>query len=108
MKGIIFCNELETGATQLKEIVGSYRSIGINLSEKVGMGNKYEKALMAKFDNGDEWTVVKATDGAKLYTCNIAYIDRMINDNLVEKVIMPTIKAFPYQAYRYYNWSNWA
>lgn len=71
------------------------------------MGNKYEKALMAKFDNGDEWIVVKATDGAKGHTCNVAYIDRMINDDLVEKVIMPMIKASPYQAFRYYNWGNW-
>ena len=38
---------------------------------------------------------------------DVAYIDRMIPDDLVEKVIMPTIKASPYQAYRYYSWGNW-
>ena len=107
MKGIIFCNKLETGVTQLKEIVGSYHSIGINLSEKVAMGNRYEKALMAKFDNGDEWTVVRAGNNIIWQSCNIAYIDRMIDNKIIDNQIMSTIKEKPYQAFRYYNWGNW-
>ena len=72
------------------------------------MGNRYEKALVANFDNGDNWIVIKATgDNVRSHSCNVAYIDRMIPDNVVEAIIMPTIKASPYQAYRYYNWGNW-
>ena len=71
------------------------------------MGNRYEKALMAKFDNGDEWTVVRAGDNIIGQSCNIAYIDRMIDNKIIDNQIMSTIKEKPYQAFRYYNWGNW-
>lgn len=103
MKGIIYCDKLETGLQQFKKIIEDYNRINIKCDKPVTTAN----SARVIFENGDEWIVVKATDGARGYACNVAYIDRMINDDLVEKVIMPTIKAFPYQAYRYYNWSNW-
>ena len=103
MKGIIYCQKLETGLEQFKKIIEDYNGLGIKCEKPKINAN----LAFTDFDNGDRWTVVKATDGARGNSCNIAYIDRMINDDLVEKVIMPTIKAFPYQAYRYYNWSNW-
>ena len=53
----------------------------------------------ADFDNGDRWIVVKASECSRGQACNIAYIDRTINYDLIQKIIMPTIKAFPYQAY---------
>ena len=105
MKGIIYCEKFETGLAEFKKLVESYKKIGIEVINKV---NATTNTVSADFTNGDYWLVTKATDGAKSYTCNVAYIDRMINDDLVEKVIMPTIKAFPYQAFRYYNWGNWA
>ena len=107
MKGIIFCNKLKTGVTQLKEIVDSYHSIGINLCETSAIGNKYEKTLVAKFNNDDEWTVVRAGDNIMGQSCNIAYIDRMIDKKIIDNQIMPTIIKKPYQAFRYYNWGNW-
>ena len=103
MKGIIYCDKLETGLQQFKKIIEDYNRINIKYDKPVATAN----SARVIFENGDEWIVVKATDGARGHACNVAYIDRMINDDLVEKVIMPTIKAFPYQAYRYYNWSNW-
>lgn len=103
MKGIIYCNKIEAGLEQFKKIIEDYNAIGIKCEKPRISTNQ----AFVDFDNGDRWTVVKATDGARGYACNVAYIDRMINDDLVEKVIMPTIKAFPYQAYRYYNWKNW-
>ena len=107
MKGIIYCQKLETGVNQLKEIVDSYSSVGIHLSEKVAMGNRYEKALAAKFNNGDEWTVIRAGDNVMGHSCNVAYIDRMIDSKFVDEMIMPAIREKPYQAFRYYNWGNW-
>lgn len=103
MKGIIYCNKIEAGLEQFKKIIEDYDTIGIKCEKPRVSANQ----AFADFDNGDRWTVVKATDGARGYACNVAYIDRMIPDDFVETIIMPTIKAFPYQAYRYYNWGTW-
>lgn len=46
--------------------------------------------------------MIKATDRARGYCCNVAYIDKNIEKEIVDMVIMRTIKAFPYQAHRYY------
>lgn len=104
MKGIIYCEKFETGLAEFKKLVESYKKIGIEVINKV---NATTNTVSADFTNGDYWLVTKATDGARGRACNIAYIDRMIPDEFIEQVIMPTIKAFPYQAYRYYNWGTW-
>ena len=104
MRGIIYCNTLETGLGQFKKIIEDYASIGITCDKPVTNTNQ----ARVTFSNGDNWIVVRATEGsARGHACNVAYIDRMIPDDFVETIIMPTIKAFPYQAYRYYNWGTW-
>ena len=103
MRGIIYCNKLETGLNQFKQIIEDYAKIGIKCEKPIVNANQG----IVKFNNGDEWTVVRACENARGHSCNIAYIDRMIDKELVETVIMPTIKAAPYQAFRYYNWGNW-
>lgn len=104
MRGIIYCNTLETGLAEFKKIIEDYANIGITCDKPIANANQ----ARVTFDNGDNWIVVRATEGsARGHACNIAYIDRMIPDDFVETIIMPTIKAFPYQAYRYYNWGTW-
>ena len=102
MRGIIYCSKIETGLKQFKKIIKDYDTIGIKCERPIVSKNQ----AIADVDNGDRWTVVIAGEGARGNACNVAYIDKTINDNLVKQVIMPTIKACPYQAYRYYNWSN--
>ena len=104
MRGIIYCDKLETGLGQFKKIIEDYANIGITCDKPVANANQ----ARVTFNNGDEWIVVRATEeSARGRSCNVAYIDRMIPDDFVETIIMPTIKAFPYQAYRYYNWGTW-
>lgn len=103
MRGIIYCNKIETGLGQFKKIIENYANIGITCDKPVVNANQ----ASVIFNNGDEWIVVRATESARGHSCNVAYIDRMIPDDFVETIIMPTIKAFPYQAYRYYNWGTW-
>ena len=55
-----------------------------------------------EFPNGDYWIAVKATEYSRGRACNIAYIDCEIDKDIVNCVIKPTIKSFPYQAYHYY------
>jgi hypothetical protein len=103
MRGIIYYDKLETGLAEFKKIIEDYANIGITCDKPVANANQ----ARVTFNNGDEWIVVRATDSARGHSCNVAYIDRMIPDDFVETIIMPTIKAFPYQAYRYYNWGTW-
>lgn len=102
MKGIIYCNKIEAGLEQFKKIIEDYNAIGIKCEKPRVSTNQ----AFADFDNGDRWTVTRINNGLG-QRCNIAYIDRNINDEDIDKIIMPTITLPPYQAYRYYNWSNW-
>ena len=102
MKGIIYCNKIEAGLEQFKKIIEDYEAISIKCeSPKVGANQAF-----TNFDNGDNWVVTRINNGLG-QRCNIAYIDRNINDEDIDKIIMPTITLPPYQAYRYYNWGNW-
>ena len=93
MRGIIYCNTLETGLAEFKKIIEDYAGIGITCNKPIVNANQ----ARVTFNNGDDWTVVRATEGsARGHACNVAYIDRMIPDDFVETIIMPTIKAFPY------------
>lgn len=99
MKGIIYCKKLETGLDWFDKIIEDYNTIGIECEIPKVSANQ----AFTDFYNGDRWTVVVASESARGHACNVAYIDRMINNDLIEQVIIPTIKAFPYQAARYYN-----
>lgn len=103
MKGIIYCQKLETGLEQFKKIIEDYNRLGIKCEKPKINANQ----AFTDFDNGDRWVVAHANENVRGNSCNIAYIDRMIDEELVETIIMPTIKAAPYQAYKYYNWGNW-
>ena len=102
MKGIIYCNKIEAGLEQLKKIIEDYNAIGIKCEKPRVSTNQ----AFADFDNGDNWVVTRINNGLG-QRCNIAYIDRNINDEDIDAIIMPTITLPPYQAYRYYYQGNW-
>lgn len=55
------------------------------------------------FKNGDIWTMANAKDSARGHCCNVSYIQRSIPIDIVEQIIKPCTKAFPYRAYNYYG-----
>ena len=97
MRAIIYCQEINTGMNKLNDIIKNYERINIETT------NIKRITKTSVFKNGDEWTVTIANDGSRGRACNIAYIDRNIDEEIVQTIIMPTIKAYPYQAYQYYN-----
>lgn len=100
MKAIIYCQEINTGMNKLNDIVKNYERINI---ETTNIKRITKHSAFIVFKNGDEWTVTIANDGSRGRACNIAYIDRNIDEEIVQTIIMPAIKAYPYQAYQYYN-----
>ena len=103
VKGIVYYKKIEDGIKQISKIAQDYKNIGIKITKTITTSTR----VGFDFENGDEWRIAPGVESSRGCACNIAYIDRMIPDDIVEKVIMPTIKAFPYQAYSYYNWGNW-
>ena len=103
MNGIVYYKKIEDGIKQLSKIAQDYKNIGIKSIKTITTSTR----VGVDFENGDKWRIAPGTESWKGQTCNIAYIDRLIPDDIVDKIIMPTITEAPYQAYRYYNWSNW-
>jgi hypothetical protein len=100
MRGIVYCSSFERGVQQLEQIIRDYEAMGITYDFR-----NYRRGITTcsvEFINGDYWKVVTASDRARGNYCNIAYIDRNIPTDIIETVIMPTIKRKPYQAYHYY------
>lgn len=98
MKAIIYCQEINTSMNKLNKIMKNYERMNIKTAITRGSRN----SAFIVFKNGDEWTVVIANDGSRGRACNIAYIDKNIDKEVVQTVIMPTIKALPYGAYNFY------
>ena len=98
MKAIIYCQEINTGMNKLNNIMKNYERMNIKTTMTRGSRN----SAFIVFENGDEWTVAIANDGSRGRACNIAYIDKNIDEEVVQTVIMPTIKALPYRAYNFY------
>ena len=98
MKAIIYCQEINTGMNKLNKIMKNYERMNI----ETAITRCSRNSAFIVFKNGDEWTVAIANDGSRGRACNIAYIDKNINEEVVQTVIMPTIKALPYRAYNFY------
>ena len=101
MRGIVYGSTFEKAKTQLEKIIEDYKKIGIEPKEKYGLRIAHN-SMNVEFVNGDCWTAVTATESSRGRACNIAYIDRDIDQDLIDCVIRPTIKSYPYQAHRYY------
>ena len=101
MKGIVYGKTFEKAKIQLQEIIEDYKKIGIEpetpYNNRLGLNN-----FSVEFPNGDYWIAVRASENSRGRACNIAYIDRDIEQELIECVIKPTIKSYPYQAHRFY------
>ena len=97
MRGIVYGKTFKRAETKLQEIIENYKKIGIE-PNSIYKNNYYS----VEFPNRDDWIAVGASENSHGRTCNIAYIDRDIDIEIIERIIKPTIKSFPYQAYRYY------
>ena len=101
MRGIVYGKTFEQAEIQLQKIIEDYKKIGIEPASIYHI-RKSKNNYSVEFPNGDYWIAVGASANSRGRTCNIAYIDRDIDIEIIECVIKPTIKSFPYQAYRYY------
>ena len=98
MKGIIwYYNNKERALEELQKIVKDYRKLNISADVCVTTSR-----ICAYFENGDSWHIVPCRESVRGMACNIGYIEYGTPMEVVERIIMPCIKSYPYQAYNYY------
>ena len=94
MKGVIWGETFEAAKEQLNKIISNY--------ERIGCKRVYIKKDQAIFDNGDMWVIKNVNNPASRLRVNIAYIDKRIDPQIIEKIIKPSLTLPPYTAIQYY------
>lgn len=98
MKGIIwYYSKKEKGIKQLEKIARKYRLLGIDVDTRVTSQN-----VSIYCENGDIWRIVPCRESQRAQACNIGYIEYGTPKDVIEQLIMPCIKSYPYTAYNYY------
>lgn len=101
MKGIIWYKTKQKGFMRLDELIDDYAKINIGiLSIRNHMSETY-----VRFLNDDIWIVTPATDFSRGKASNIALIDNDIEQDIINTIIMPTLKLKPFRAYNFYDYS---
>ena len=99
MKGIIFYKDSDEKANEkLEEIIHNYELLNYSIIQykKNRMNN------MVEFSNGDFWQTKKANKNSRGCACNIAYIEKGIEKEIIDIIIIPSIKAMPYTGFNFW------
>jgi hypothetical protein len=99
MRGIVWAYVAEDANQKLLEIEEDYNRLGIPTHKKV-MSQSISSYII--FENDDMWRVVRASDSGRGYAANVSYIDRRISQEIINTIIKPATKSWPYQAFRFY------
>lgn len=101
MTGIIWYKTKQKGFMRLDELIEDYNKMNADIQIMQNNGS----GAYIRFSNDDIWIVAPATDSSKARTSNIALIDNDIEQDIINKIIMPTLKLKPFQAYNFYDYS---
>ena len=98
MKGIIYGKTFKSAEQKMSDVLDEYERAKIPVAT-LQHSHCQETVI---FENGDYWLAIGASDNCRGKACNIAYIDKDIDSNIISYVIMPTIKAAPFQGWKFY------
>ena len=99
MRGIVWAYITEDANQKLLEIEEDYNRLGIPTHKKV-ISQSIGSYII--FENNDMWRVVRASDSGRGYAANVSYIDRRISQEIINTIIKPATKSWPYQAFHFY------
>lgn len=99
MKGIVFGSTFAKAEEQLLRIRENYAMCRIPIEKETKRMNLHQIA----YKNGDLWTARTATDSARGYRANVAYIDNAIKDPNMIHMIFHCLIAMPWNAYHYFG-----
>ena len=99
MTGIIWYKNREVGFDRFDKLIEEYSRLGVTPTK---VKKSYFFAFV-HFDNGDYWRVFSASDNNRGAACNVSLIEYDVDKELVDCIIKPCTKAFPYRAIGYYG-----
>ena len=99
MIGIVWGKTKVRADNQLAQIVEDYNWQGIKPVKIID--SKYASNSV-EFDNGDIWKAVSATDSARGNKCNISYIDKGIDIETIQTIIIPSTCRKPFYAFKFF------
>lgn len=106
MKGIVWYINNEAGIYKLDDITKQYKKKGINFIQyKTLPSTADRKDEYVIFENGDEWRTCYANDTSRGRCCNISLIESKIPKSIVNTIILPCTKSYPYTAYNFYSFN---
>lgn len=95
MKGVVYGLTKESAFNKLEEIILDYEKVKYKVAVKICQKN----LLRVVFDNNDVWEAYVPKPSMRGRAYNIAYIDHRLGADDLD-IIMPSMKALPYQAWR--------
>jgi hypothetical protein len=89
IKCIIYTNDIEIGINKLLEIEKEKNLLGIKTTTKRMSGKYFIAPSEIRFDDGEEWIIVKPVDGARGYRWRKAWVDVKTSIEMLECLILP-------------------
>lgn len=99
MIGIVWGKTKTRADNQLTQIIENYNWKGI---KPVKIRNSKNTFNSVEFDNGDVWKAVSAIESARGNKCNVSYIDKEIDIEIIQTIINPSTCCQPFQAFKFF------
>ena len=98
IRGIIWGSTLEEAKEELTRLKHNYLACHRTITHEVNS----RLAGVVEFDDGDFWEARVPNEASCGIRCNISYVSRSIDPDLIDNIIAPCTSRSPYNALRYY------
>ena len=98
IRGIIWGNTLEKTKEELTRLKHNYLACHRIITHEVNS----RLAGVVEFDDGDFWEARVPNEASRGIRCNISYVSRSIDPDLIDNIIAPCTSRPPFNALRYY------
>ena len=98
IRGIIWGSTLEEAKEELTRLKHNYLACHRTITHEVNS----RLAGVVEFDDGDFWEARVPNEASCGIRCNISYVSRSIDPDLIDNIIAPCTSRSPFNALRYY------
>ena len=98
IRGIIWGSTLEEAKEELTRLKHNYLTCHRTIIHEVNS----RLAGVVEFDDGDFWEARVPNEASRGIKCNISYVSRSIDPDLIDNIIAPCTSLLPFNALRYY------
>ena len=98
IRGIIWGSTLEEAKEELTRLKHNYLACHRAITHEVDS----PLAGVVEFDDGDFWEARVPNEASRGIKCNISYVSRSIDPDLIDNIIAPCTSLLPFNALRYY------